>query len=87
MDVFWSHGYERASVQNLLDGMGINRGSMYDTFGDKHALFVDAVEHYCDTVMQKAFDLLATPGSPLGTYAVCSGSWSSTRRGSTPAAA
>ncbi len=66
MDVFWTHGYERASVQNLLDGMGINRGSMYDTFGDKHALFVDAVEHYCDTVMQKAFDLLATPGSPLG---------------------
>ena len=45
MDVFWTKGYEATSVQDLLDHMGINRGSMYDTFGDKHALFVEAVGH------------------------------------------
>lgn len=66
MGVFWHKGYEAASVQDLLDGMGINRGSMYDTFGDKHELFVKAVEHYGGTVVQKLTDTLDGPGSPLG---------------------
>ena len=66
MDVFWTKGYEATSVQDLLDHMGINRGSMYGTFGDKHALFVEAVEHYARTVMQHAYDTLEAPGSPLG---------------------
>jgi len=34
MDTFWTKGYGASSVQDLLDAMGINRGSMYDTFGD-----------------------------------------------------
>ena len=46
MEVFWAQGYEATSVQDLLEAMGINRGSMYDTFGDKHTLFVAAIEHY-----------------------------------------
>ena len=66
MEAFWKKGYEATSVQDLLDHMGINRGSMYDTFGDKNALFVEAVEHYGRTVMQRAYDTLEAPGSPLG---------------------
>ncbi len=66
MDVFWTKGYEATSVQDLLDHMGINRGSMYGTFGDKHALFVEAVEHYARTVMRQVHDTLEAPGSPLG---------------------
>ncbi len=65
MEVFWAHGYEATSVQDLLDAMGINRGSMYDTFGDKHALFSAAIDHYGRTVTRGVETLLAAPGSPL----------------------
>ncbi len=66
MEVFWAHGYEATSVQDLLDAMGINRGSMYDTFGDKHALFSAAIDHYGRTVTRGLEDTLGAPGSPLG---------------------
>jgi len=43
MEVFWRRGYEAASIQDLVQHMGINRQSRYDTFGDQHALFVQAL--------------------------------------------
>lgn len=46
MQAFWERGYEATSVQDLLDCMEINRGSLYATFGDKHALFVEALKMY-----------------------------------------
>ncbi|MEN8145467.1 MAG: TetR/AcrR family transcriptional regulator [Gemmatimonadota bacterium] len=46
MDLFWEQGYEATSVQDLVDRMGINRFSMYDTFGNKHDLFIKALERY-----------------------------------------
>ncbi len=46
MHLFWSRGYESASVQQLLDVMHINRGSMYAAFGDKRSLFLEAIERY-----------------------------------------
>ncbi|HKE15763.1 MAG TPA: TetR/AcrR family transcriptional regulator [Kofleriaceae bacterium] len=44
--VFWRLGYNATAVQDLVDAMGIERGSLYRTFGDKQALFQRAVEHY-----------------------------------------
>ncbi|TCJ18121.1 TetR/AcrR family transcriptional regulator [Rubrobacter taiwanensis] len=46
IEVFWQRGYEAASVQELLDAMGIGRGSLYDTFGDKRTLFLAALERF-----------------------------------------
>lgn len=46
MEVFWRKGYEAASIQDLVEQMGINRFSLYDTFGDKHQLFLAALERY-----------------------------------------
>ena len=46
MEAFWSKGYEAVSLQDLLDRMSINRGSLYDTFGNKRRLFVEALRHY-----------------------------------------
>ena len=46
MHLFWSQGYEHTSMQDLVDVMGVNRGSLYDTYGDKHALYLKAVERY-----------------------------------------
>ena len=46
MELFWRKGYGATSMRDLLDGMGIGRGSFYDTFGDKHALFLAALDRF-----------------------------------------
>ncbi len=46
MDAFWARGYEATSVQDLVACMGINRGSLYATFGDKRQLFIQALRRY-----------------------------------------
>jgi TetR/AcrR family transcriptional repressor of nem operon len=48
VDVFWTQGYAATSVQVLVKHMGINRFSMYDTFGDKHELFMSACHRYSE---------------------------------------
>ena len=40
VNVFWAKGYEAASIQDLVDAMGIQRGSLYATFGGKQPLFL-----------------------------------------------
>src|SRR5579863_6774149 len=47
--IFWHKGYNGTSMQDLVDGLGISRSSLYDTYGDKHALFVRALESYRET--------------------------------------
>ncbi|MGD9830594.1 MAG: TetR/AcrR family transcriptional regulator [Hyphomicrobiaceae bacterium] len=46
MQAFWMHGYEGTSMQDLVDCTGVNRGSLYATYGDKHALFLAALRSY-----------------------------------------
>jgi TetR/AcrR family transcriptional repressor of nem operon len=46
MEAFWSRGYEATSISDLVARMGINRGSLYDTFGDKRSLFMSALRAY-----------------------------------------
>src|SRR5258708_13631835 len=48
IDCFWRHGYEATSVRDLADKMGISAPSLYNTYGHKHALFVQALERYLD---------------------------------------
>ncbi|NER31337.1 MAG: TetR/AcrR family transcriptional regulator [Symploca sp. SIO1C4] len=63
MEVFWCYGYQATSVQELVESMGINRGSLYDTFGDKNSLFQAALAHYNETVVTKAIAHLEAPGA------------------------
>ncbi|HBF76137.1 MAG TPA: TetR/AcrR family transcriptional regulator [Lactobacillus sp.] len=44
--IFWRQGYDGTSMSTLVNEMGINRQSMYDTFGDKHQLFLLALQAY-----------------------------------------
>ena len=46
MQLFWEQGYERTSVEDLVRCTGLGRGSLYDTFHDKHSLFLLALNHY-----------------------------------------
>jgi TetR/AcrR family transcriptional repressor of nem operon len=63
MELFWARGYEAASIQALVKHMGINRQSLYDTFGDKHALYLQALERYREVESRKLFELLERSGS------------------------
>jgi AcrR family transcriptional regulator len=46
MTVFWTHGFEGASLADLTHAMGINPPSLYAAFGDKEGLFLEAMERY-----------------------------------------
>lgn len=46
MAVFWQKGYHATSYEDLVNRMGINRASMYNTFGDKHQLYMQALQRY-----------------------------------------
>jgi TetR/AcrR family transcriptional regulator, transcriptional repressor for nem operon len=46
MLLFWEKGYYQASIQDLVDAMGINRASMYGAFQDKHNLYLISLERY-----------------------------------------
>lgn len=63
MEVFWSRGYQAASIQHLVKNMGINRQSLYDTFGDKHALYLQTLDRYREVEGRKMLELLGRPGS------------------------
>jgi len=60
-DVFWRHGYDGASLRELELAMQINRKSLYDTFGDKRGLYLQSIEQYTDSVIQRICDGLANP--------------------------
>lgn len=49
MHLFWLKGYNATSMQDLVDELEISRSSLYDTFGDKHSLFLRALENYQST--------------------------------------
>jgi TetR/AcrR family transcriptional repressor of nem operon len=63
MQVFWSRGYEATSIRHLVARMGIQRGSLYDTFGDKRALFFAAIDHYDQVVTERLLATLEEGGS------------------------
>ncbi len=46
MALFWRRGYEATSIRDLVAATGINRGSIYATFGDKEGLFLAVLNHY-----------------------------------------
>jgi TetR/AcrR family transcriptional repressor of nem operon len=46
MGVFWSSGYHGTSLPDLLEATNLSRGSLYAAFGDKHGLFLRALDRY-----------------------------------------
>ena len=56
MNVFWTKGYEGASLQDLLEAMNIARGSLYKAFQDKHSVYLAALDRYDRTEIQQTVD-------------------------------
>ena len=53
MELFWKQGYEKTSLNDLVEHMGIHRRSLYDTFGDKRTLFLKTMDFYEELVRNK----------------------------------
>jgi TetR/AcrR family transcriptional regulator, transcriptional repressor for nem operon len=61
--VFRSRGYHGTSVQDLTEGTGLARGSLYKAFHDKRTLFLAALDHYTTASLRRIGDALNQPGS------------------------
>jgi len=66
MHVFWTHGYEGASLPDLLEGMGLTRGSLYKAFTDKKSLFLRVLAHYEGQAVEAGVRLLTGDDIPDG---------------------
>ena len=56
MHLFWQRGYKKTSVEDLIQGAGVNRFNLYETFGGKHGLYLKALDKYRDDVFLKRMD-------------------------------
>lgn len=65
MALFWQRGYESTSMSDLVAGLGVARASLYATFGDKHSLYLKALDRYVERRDPAVVERLATTGSPL----------------------
>ena len=63
--VFWAKGYEATSMQDLVDAMGIQRGSIYAAFGNKQQLFLQSLERYGKVVVKQFLDILESKPSAI----------------------
>lgn len=64
-NLFWQKGYNATSMQDLVDTMGLNRGSIYDTYGDKHSLYLECLKSYvnastcnCNTLISESISAM-----------------------------
>ncbi|CAM4295787.1 helix-turn-helix domain-containing protein [Paenibacillus phoenicis] len=64
MELFWEKGFERTSIQDLVDRTGVHRGSLYDTFGDKNQLFLNCLDRFQEVTKDQAFRILEEDGEP-----------------------
>ncbi|MDH6605429.1 TetR/AcrR family transcriptional repressor of nem operon [Streptomyces sp. SAI-208] len=63
LELFWSRGYGATSIQDLVDALGVERGSLYGAFGDKRRFYLEAVRLYWEVYERHLITALDT--SPL----------------------
>lgn len=62
MDLFWRKGYGATTPAELSDALGIGKGSLYNAFESKHALFEQALRRYGDERLERLTGVLNRPG-------------------------
>jgi TetR/AcrR family transcriptional regulator, copper-responsive repressor len=70
MRVFWTYGYSSTSIGQLTEAMGINKPSLYATFGGKDALYKEALNHLGREFLQAELDILTNTEGDID--AICS---------------
>jgi TetR/AcrR family transcriptional repressor of nem operon len=64
MHLFWEKGYEGTSIEELAQCTGLGRGSLYNAFGDKHTLYMEALTRY-QSIVRERFAILREEGVPF----------------------
>ena len=64
MQAFWAKGYEATSLADLMAATGLHKGSLYQAFGDKHSLFVRALNRYLEEMRSRAREMLRGASTP-----------------------
>ena len=59
LDVFWQKGLRDATMQDLAAATGVQRGSLYNAYGDKEAIFLRAFDHYAADFLESVGNLVA----------------------------
>jgi TetR/AcrR family transcriptional repressor of nem operon len=59
LDVFWRKGLHDATMQDLAAATGVQRGSLYNAYGDKEAIFLRAFDQYAGQFLETAGSALA----------------------------
>ena len=59
IELFWRKGYADTSMQDIADATGIQRGSLYNAYGGKDALFLRAFEIHAKGYLERARQSLA----------------------------
>ncbi|WP_145830104.1 TetR/AcrR family transcriptional regulator [Streptomyces sp. T12] len=62
MEVFWRKGYARTTPQDLVEALGLGKGSLYNAFGSKRALFELALRRYRDSQVMALIEMLEAAG-------------------------
>jgi TetR/AcrR family transcriptional repressor of nem operon len=65
LELFWQRGYEATSMADLVEHLGIGRASIYATFGNKHDLYLKALDRYGETHDPVLLHELSQPGPVL----------------------
>jgi TetR/AcrR family transcriptional repressor of nem operon len=65
LELFWRRGYEATSMSDLVEHLGVGRASLYATFGNKHELYLKALERYEQGLLPDLLADLARPGPAL----------------------
>jgi len=66
VEIFRDHGFAGTSAEMLVEGLGVNRYSIYAEFGSKQGLFEAALQRYDDEVVERNFGPLEAPGAGIG---------------------
>lgn len=65
LELFWQRGYEATSMADLVEHLGIGRASIYATFGNKHELYLKALDRYGENADPGLLRELSQPGAAL----------------------
>jgi len=65
MEVFWRKGYQGTSVADLVEATGLQRGSLYGAFGDKHSLYLTALDAYTSDALAAFARLRSAHDDPV----------------------
>jgi TetR/AcrR family transcriptional repressor of nem operon len=65
VEIFRDHGFAGTSAEMLVEGLGVNRYSLYAEFGSKQGLFDAALQRYDDEVLERNFGPLEAPGAGI----------------------